>query len=451
MVFLAGLAGALPLDSGVRIDNSWYEAISLFLAVMGESGEVKSPLLRNVLEKCYDQVEWLLESKYNKAHEEWLTEEAEYQRALRSSSDAELPIQPKEPQRPACLLKGHEINSEGVNRHLMNQDMYPWARRSVAAVMHESVAFFKNLTSTTGESLRSTLMTAYDGDGSQAARANSENERHYKKARFSLVVLGQDHWMKQVLDTKEEDRTGILSRIQMLRQDKRVKRRRPRPGYDKASTDAQQFLRDRYTFIAKQGADAIEGSGYKWDFTLSPEADDALSQLIEDIDAEVQISSSPMVKESLNKKASHAIRLAALLEMAWAMDAEGSPISDSQGGRVWHIPTVVSLETFNRAVKLATANTAWMTEVRLQCSEDSKAASWLRSIKAGMAKYQLRKDEDQWWTVKELREMAKGSRRPDTNVCQCALELLASHGLLQRQQFARHNRPDQPTIKFRLP
>lgn len=419
MMYLTALGGAMPLHSKVEAWAGFDQPLSLYTMLMMPSGSNKSTLLNAMVTKPWAaSVNDRLKDAYELELNRWKQERLEYDRWRNAGMVGDPPTdEPIKPQLPHCLFSGTDITVQGIGRHAMNMEQYSWARRSILWILDEGIRGLDMLVDKRDTALKSTLLSMYDGRGSTSMKADSENERNYSQCRMSMMMLVQDLVFEEKMQGQDE--TGLVARFTLIKQKegmtytKLTREEMMIAQMEQASASA--YLEYRYRFASEFEA----GPADPYVLHLSNGAFGLMQDTVARNTAyAIKYGNDPIRQSLSGKNSGQVLRIAGLLEVAWALDEEN--------GRM---PQEISAETLKRAIKLADSNTATMAKVRLEsvCSNpiSRHACAYQKALTAS--------DEPGGMTYTDIRKSSGNSEcRLSKELVMGALDLLAAKGKLRR-------------------
>jgi len=332
LVLLAGLSGALPLNSSIElIPGDFQQSMNLLACLLMETGEAKSPLINRLVATPWKiSVDVVMKKRYQDSVRYWksLKEES-------SGANDEFNIPRPD---PVNTLITEDLTTQGVERHLVLHDRY--AKGSVLLLFDEG----KDLLSAMAGQISSPketmnfgtwILSRYDGTGARGAKADATKERHYSQCRVAALICCQPDIYRQI--TGDSDQSGLAGRFVVVEQTT-VAQHFPEefdPSHQLRHQMLTNVLGELYSYVCDRQQISL---------MLSEEARRMFQKERKHLDELKNNSLSDAERGQLNKAHGRLGRLAGILHLLWSFDP-ARPQSR-------HLLPVVSVETMQRAIEL---------------------------------------------------------------------------------------------------
>lgn len=332
LVLLAGLSGALPLDSSIElIPGDFKQSLNLLACLLMETGEAKSPLINRLVSAPWKKsVDVIMKQRHLDAVRYWKS-----LRDASSASNEEFNVPRPD---PVNTLITEDLTTQGVERHLVLHDRY--AKGSVLLLFDEG----KDLLSAMAGQIASAketmnfgtwILSRYDGTGARGAKADATKERHYSQCRVASLICCQPDIYRQI--TGDSDQSGLAGRFVVVEQ-ATVSQHFPEefePSHQQRHDKLAGILVDLYTYVCDRSHVSL---------VLSDEARRMFQRERKYLDGLKNKSLSDAERGQLNKAHGRLGRLAGNLHLMWSFN---SLMPQSR-----HLPTVVDVEIMQRAIDL---------------------------------------------------------------------------------------------------
>ncbi len=397
-VLLAGLSGALPLDSEIELNamEQFRQPLTLWLALLMPSGELKSPLIKRLIGAPWERtVQLMVEEAYRRELAEWQGRQAD------AKSNQEV-FTDKEPVLPLTRVIG-DMTSAGMDENFAAHDR--WANRSVLKEVDEGATLLKDLMK--GGAMANWMLSRYDGTGSVNALVEAGRQRRYKRCRLAAVICCQPDRYYAI--TGDGDVSGVNARLLVAEQHQ-----------------VRQLHKESYTLEDLQASQAfiqllekIYGAAAACErlhLTQSPEAFSCFQRVRTTIDARKNVSLLDVDRSLLSKSAGLIGRLAGLFHLLWQFveSAEGVELEEEQE---------VGLEAMERAIRFHDLLLGKTMQVRQKAHEQGTlpalglrlhGKTWTRAGHSA--------------SLSELRRTLAGKGRPNADHVIAALKPLTTKG-----------------------
>ena len=456
ITLVSAASGAMPLTSSVRLSpvEDFEQCLNVWLIILMESGELKSPLLRRVVTDPYrralkDVVGTIRDhiivalttlsesgpdissSELNLDHlppesqqfiDEHLQQVQEFVAENSKTDENASGPSPKELRafisqllgRPPQLLLTSNGTQQGLDANF--EACERWAGKGTLLTYDEMKALFLKLAkpSSTEQAFAEWLLSRYDGQGSLEAKADQSRIRNYDTCRLTVIGGIQPDVYRSMLS--DGDTSGMTARFNAYEQ-AQVEQHFPE---EFSATELREAVRLKEQLYGLYRAVFLIPH---LDLSLSTDAFKRFQAFRRSAFQLKRAEFTDAAKSLANKAHGKVGRLAAVLHVidhAWeARDSDDAP----------YIPKVIQLETIERAIKLHELLFKQTLGVRLSSADNSETAQVALKI------HRMAKGKPDGLSLGAIRQGFRGQSRPSNADVLAACQQLHAQSLGRLEEF----------------